>query len=84
MTLTHGPIHASINVAQQRRHGGSATISGSQQLGGDRLAKRERGCFAGKQVELIAAFADRAVISIANMRFFEEVQTPRAGDDRVA
>jgi len=52
-------------------------------LGAITVARRERGSFPARQVELLRAFADQAVIAIENVRLFKELDA-RNNELRVA
>jgi GAF domain-containing protein/CheY-like chemotaxis protein len=52
-------------------------------VGAITVARRTPGLFPGRQVALLRAFADQAVIAIENVRLFTELQT-RNGELRVA
>jgi GAF domain-containing protein len=49
-------------------------VRGDKVIGAIATARREPRAFSDKQVALIKAFADQAVIAIENVRLFEEVQ----------
>jgi GAF domain-containing protein len=56
---------------------------GRHSLGAITVARRERGSFPARQVELLRAFADQAVIAIENVRLFKELDA-RNNELRVA
>jgi GAF domain-containing protein len=49
-------------------------------IGAIAVARANAGSFPKRQIVLLQAFADQAVIAIENVRLFDEVQAPRIGE----
>ena len=80
---TLGITHELSHVQGYRGMVSVPMLRGSHALGAITVARREAGRFPDRQVELLRAFADQAVIAIENVRLFTELQA-RNGELRVA